>query len=192
MASQGGAILAIDAGLEGVGLRAEMQAMELGRMQAVVQGSWQQAEQRISEEMDRRMAQMGKKLVERDAHFLEATQRLANEAGLADVMESQRFVRTQEDVSKVREQLAALETEKRGEDVRMKAAAHAVERASEEAANANHGLREATRALGDLGAAVQEQQSANQSVREWIDRMEKCRAREIASMEGALADHAQR
>ena len=41
LASQEGAISAIGAGLEGVRLRAEMHAMELGRMQAAVQGSWQ-------------------------------------------------------------------------------------------------------------------------------------------------------
>ena len=94
MASQEGAILAIGTGLEGVRIRAEMQAMELGRMQAAVQDSWQQAEQRINEEMDRRMAQMGKELEERNAQLLEANQRLANEAELAGAVECRRFART--------------------------------------------------------------------------------------------------
>ena len=43
--------------------------------------------------MDGRMEQMGTRLVESGAHFSKANQRLANEAELAGVVESERYVR---------------------------------------------------------------------------------------------------
>ena len=99
---QEGAILAISAGLEGVRLWAEMQAMELGKMEAAIEGSWQQVEQRIKEEMDRGMEHFGKHLAERDAHFSEANQRLADEAELAGAVESELDVATQNPVRSVK------------------------------------------------------------------------------------------
>ena len=65
---------------------------------------------------------------------------------------------------------------------------HATEKVSEEAANANRGLREAARVLGDLGAAVQAQQTASETVREQVQAMAASHARETASMAGDFAE----
>ena len=153
-----------------------------------MQGDWRQAEQWINAEMDRRMEAVRKRLTETEAHFSATNQRLEDEAKLAGAIDGERFARTQEDVAKVSDRLAELEAQKGAENERALAMASTVIQAAEEAKNARLGLREATQVLGDLGAAVQEQQSANESVRAWIDGMEKRRARETASMEGALAE----
>ena len=98
-------------------------------------------EQRINEEMDQRMAQMGKKIEERDAHFSEANQRLADEAELANAVESEHFTRTREEVAEVRGWLVALETEKGGKSARVEGLAHATEKAAEQAENAAQNVR---------------------------------------------------
>ena len=82
------------------------------------------------------MAQMGKKLEERDAQFSEANQRLADEAELAGALEGERFARTHEEVAEVRDRLVALETVKGGESARLEGLEHATEMATAEAANA--------------------------------------------------------
>ena len=48
-------------------------------------------------------------------------------------------------------------------------------------------MREAAQVLGNLGAAVEAQQTASEGIQERIDGMEKRHARDTASMEGALA-----
>ena len=94
IALQEGAILAIGAGLEVVRHRAETQAQEFGRLQVAVQGNWQQAEQWIKAEMDRRMEAIRKRLTESEAHFSATNQRLEDEAKLAGAIDGERFART--------------------------------------------------------------------------------------------------
>ena len=62
--------------------------------------------------------------------------------------------------------LEAFESAQQGGNARMEGLAHATEKASDEAANANCGLCEAAKVLGDLCAAVQAQQNASKTARE--------------------------
>ena len=72
MEAQEGAISALGVELQNVRERAEMQATEPGRFEAVVQEGWCRVEDRISTKMGDRMERFGEQFAERDAHFSEA------------------------------------------------------------------------------------------------------------------------
>ena len=84
--------------------------------------------------------------------------------------------------------LEAFESAQQGGNARMAGLAHTTEKASEKAANANCGLREAARVLGDLGAIVQAQQTTSKTVCEQVQAMAVSHAQETASMAGDFVE----
>ena len=93
-------ISSIGGGLEHVRQHAQLQGIELERLEATAHSAEHGAAQRMADEMGRKIEALERHLTDNEATFAATSQRLADEAQLASAMDSERRARAMEETCK--------------------------------------------------------------------------------------------